>query len=252
MPSNVNPYNINGQYPIAGQDNDSQGFRDNFTNIRTNLAFAKEEIEDLQNKAMLKSPLEGGAVDNNFNNTLVYNAKIKQFSEVLTSQSTASGDTDIIYTTGHFHTVTTAGAITLQISGWPIAGVYAKLRVQINVVDYTTHTIRLPALTGSYVGVNEIAGMVETILGSGAYELTVPANGDYVFEFSTSDGGNTVIVSEVTKKLLPKMTSRTPTGIGNLGDVAGMTVFSSTFLYICTADYDGSTVIWKKVALSTL
>ena len=55
MPSNVNPFNINGNYPIAGQDNDSQGFRDNFTNIKNNFAFIKSEVEDIQNKALLKS-----------------------------------------------------------------------------------------------------------------------------------------------------------------------------------------------------
>jgi hypothetical protein len=43
--SSINPNNINGQYPIAGQDNDSQGFRDNFTNVKNNLTFAKSEIE---------------------------------------------------------------------------------------------------------------------------------------------------------------------------------------------------------------
>jgi hypothetical protein len=37
MASLVNPFNINGNYPIAGQDNDSQGFRDNFTNIKKQL-----------------------------------------------------------------------------------------------------------------------------------------------------------------------------------------------------------------------
>ena len=28
MTSNINPTNIDSDYPIAGQDNDSQGFRD--------------------------------------------------------------------------------------------------------------------------------------------------------------------------------------------------------------------------------
>jgi hypothetical protein len=48
MSSNINPNNINGNYPVAGQDNDSQGFRDNFTNILNNFAFAASEISALQ------------------------------------------------------------------------------------------------------------------------------------------------------------------------------------------------------------
>ena len=37
MTSAINPNNIDSAYPVAGQDNDSQGFRDNFTNIKTNF-----------------------------------------------------------------------------------------------------------------------------------------------------------------------------------------------------------------------
>lgn len=48
MTSLINPTNIDGTYPIAGQDNDSQGFRDNFTNIKNNLETARIEITALQ------------------------------------------------------------------------------------------------------------------------------------------------------------------------------------------------------------
>lgn len=48
MTSSINPSNISGTYPIAGQDNDSQGFRDNFTNIKNNLTVAQLEITTLQ------------------------------------------------------------------------------------------------------------------------------------------------------------------------------------------------------------
>jgi hypothetical protein len=49
MSSNINPNNINGNFPVAGQDNDSQGFRDNFTNILNNFTQAATEITTLQN-----------------------------------------------------------------------------------------------------------------------------------------------------------------------------------------------------------
>ena len=66
--SSINPNNIDGTYPIAGQDNDSQGFRDNFTNIKNNFTFAYDELTDLQSKAVLKSALNGSTLDN----TLTY------------------------------------------------------------------------------------------------------------------------------------------------------------------------------------
>lgn len=48
MASKIVPSNIDITYPIAGQDNDTQGFRTNFQNIRNNLAQAATEITALQ------------------------------------------------------------------------------------------------------------------------------------------------------------------------------------------------------------
>ena len=53
MSSNINPNNIDTTYPVAGQDNDSQGFRDNFTNIKNNFTEAQTELNDLQTKVWL-------------------------------------------------------------------------------------------------------------------------------------------------------------------------------------------------------
>lgn len=48
MASNINPTNIDTTYPIAGQDNDTQGFRTNFTTIYNNFLTAASEITALQ------------------------------------------------------------------------------------------------------------------------------------------------------------------------------------------------------------
>lgn len=48
MASSINTDGLDALYPVAGVDNDSQGFRDNFANIKTNLGYARSEITDLQ------------------------------------------------------------------------------------------------------------------------------------------------------------------------------------------------------------
>ena len=53
MASTINSNNIDITYPIAGQDNDTQGFRDNFRNIKNNLNTARLEITDLQDDVAL-------------------------------------------------------------------------------------------------------------------------------------------------------------------------------------------------------
>jgi hypothetical protein len=49
--SNINFAAINQNFPVAGQDNDTQVFRDNFDTIRNNFFEAKTEITDLQDNA---------------------------------------------------------------------------------------------------------------------------------------------------------------------------------------------------------
>ena len=76
MSSNINPNIIDGSYPVAGQDNNSQGFRDNFTNTKTNFQYAENEINDLQSKVILKAALTGTTLDNNMNDALLVGAQL--------------------------------------------------------------------------------------------------------------------------------------------------------------------------------
>ena len=81
MTSNINVNNIITTFPIPGQDNDSQGFRDNFTNIKNSFNAAKAEIEDLQNKAVLKDALISTALNNNMAGVKLRSAEIFDFRE---------------------------------------------------------------------------------------------------------------------------------------------------------------------------
>ena len=79
MTSKIVPGNVDGLFPTAGQDNSSQGFRDNFSAILTNFTEAKSEIEALQtNKASLNATSD-------FNDNEVRRPKIKDASEVQNS-----------------------------------------------------------------------------------------------------------------------------------------------------------------------
>jgi len=39
--------------------------------------------------------------------------------------------------------------------------------------------------------------------------------------------------------------------VGVAGNVAGMITWDTNYIYVCVGTYDGSTAIWKRVALST-
>jgi len=76
--SSINTNSLDVNYPIPGQNNTTQGFRDNFTNIKTNLDIAGDEISDLQNKVVLKSALANSVLNNDMANTVIANAATLQ------------------------------------------------------------------------------------------------------------------------------------------------------------------------------
>jgi len=122
MTSQINPNLIDVTYPVAGIDNDSQGFRDNYTNIKSNFSAAESELSDLQSKVILKSALSGDTLNNDFEQALVSNAKIVDFSEVVTDYPASSGAVAISHLEGHYQTIDMAGAVSITFSDWAPAG----------------------------------------------------------------------------------------------------------------------------------
>jgi hypothetical protein len=193
MTSAINPNNIDGTYPIAGQDNNSQGFRDNFTNTKTNFEFAAEEITELQNKAIFKTALTGTILDNNMNGSILSNAQLQDMSETLVNLGTLSGTVTVNYAAGSYQTVATNGAISLAFSNFPAAGAAGTVVVVINVTN-ASHTLTLPAAVNTTkLGIQGLSGNVITFASSGLYS----------FVFTTSDGGSSINITDTNKRLQP-------------------------------------------------
>jgi hypothetical protein len=195
MTSAINPNNIDGAYPVAGQDNNSQGFRDNFTNTKTNFQYAADEISDLQNKAVLKAALTGTVLDNDMNDQLIYAANIRDFSATRLALGSVSGSQTINYALGHFQTLTTTGSVSLGFSNFPSAGTTGVISLSVTVAS-TAHTLTLPAaVTVNRTGIQG--------LNPSTNAITFAVTGTYTFQFITSDGGTTITVNEVNKQLQP-------------------------------------------------
>jgi hypothetical protein len=195
MASLVNPSNINGNFPIAGQDNDSQGFRDNFTNIRNNFTFIKAEVEDLQAKAVLKSALIGSTLDNNFLGSQLKNTQLKNFSETLYDWGNTSGEIQLDLALGNAHKVYTDGSISINsvIKNWPSSLQYSRLLLYITISN-SAHTLTIPNnITTSLEGLPGLR-----FIGSNNL-ITFPETGTYVYEFASPDSGTTVFVRELSR-----------------------------------------------------
>ena len=191
MASNINPNNIDGAYPVAGQDNNSQGFRDNFTNIKVNFQYAELEINDLESKSILKAALTGGTLDNNMLNNTIYAVNLDDVSTTRIAATATSGTVTLNYASGQYQTVApSTGPITLAFTNWPASGYFGLLRVQITVTNLAyTVTLPTPPVSLGTTGIQGYSGGI----------ITFAATGTYVFDFSRSDGGTTITVNDVTR-----------------------------------------------------
>jgi hypothetical protein len=187
--SSINPNNIDGTYPIAGQDNDSQGFRDNFTNIKNNFTFASQEIADLQNNALLKTALSGTTLNNNLLNAQLIGAQISKFTETREDLGTQTGNITVSWNQAHFQTVSLTGNTTVTLSNWPTSGFWTWV-----VLDIT------PTIDNLYLTLpTSISSSTENnIQGFSGNAVVLPkGNVAYRFEFSTYDGGTTVSMRDL-------------------------------------------------------
>jgi cytoskeletal protein CcmA (bactofilin family) len=191
MSSSINPNNIDGNFPVAGQPNNTQGFRDNFTNIKTNFSTAATEITDLENNGIFKSALAGTTLDNNMADNLIYAAAIRDFSAVAVQLTATSGSITVDYSAGHYQAISTTGSISLNFTNFPPSGSAGIIRLSIAITN-TAYTLTLPAAVS--LGTTGIQGYAASV-------ITFAATGTYQFEFSTVDSGTTITIFDLNRPL---------------------------------------------------
>ena len=224
MTSQVNPNNIDGTYPVAGQDNDSQGFRDNFTNIRNNFTYIKAEIEDIQNKAVYKSALSNTTLENDLLGNAIVGASFTGYRETYNNIGAVSGAITVDFANGNFQKITLGGATTLNFL-FPsnAANQNAKITLWVSVND-PLYTLTLPGDV-SLGDKDTIAGINGSVIAFSAIELANAT--DYFFEFSTVDYGSTIAVKDLTRNRKNNFSGLTVSG-GNLVANSTTTSTSST------------------------
>jgi hypothetical protein len=112
--SAINYLSINENFPVAGQDNDTQVFRDNFDTIKTSLRVAGEEVTALQNtSARLDS-------DNDFGLNVVQNAVLQNVREQKWDGGVASvSPTTIDFQNGSYQIYSLNADINMDLLNFP-------------------------------------------------------------------------------------------------------------------------------------
>ena len=194
MASQVNPNNIDGTFPVAGQDNDSQGFRDNFTNIRNNFTFIKAEVEDLQNKAVLKTALTNTTLSNDFAGNAIVNPSLTAWRETYNVVGSVSGAVTVNFANGNFQKITMGGSVTLSFS-FPsnTQGQYASIKLWVSN-PHASYTLSFPN-SMTLGDTDSVAGFSGNTISFSSAEISNST--DYFFEIFTVDGGTTLGIRDL-------------------------------------------------------
>ena len=127
---------IDETFPIAGVDNDSQGFRDNFSIIKDNFTAAKSRIEILETNTAKKN------VDNSFDNNTISLANLKEITHEFNGSATGDGDRPLSFTNGHFWYIDDVSKdIIVTCTDWPTTNQYAEMHISVKPSDSDQHTV---------------------------------------------------------------------------------------------------------------
>jgi len=228
--STINTNSINVNYPVPGVNNNSQGFRDNFASIVTNLNTAGTEITDLQNKVVVKQALTGTTLNNDMANTLISNASTRSFRATTYNLGNALAGTVLVNVSlGDVQYGTIAADTIVNFGSWAPSGTQSNVQLNLSISN-TLSTITFPA--NVTLSPNTGATTLENYSNSsGNLAVTVP-NGVSQLNYliSTTDCGNTLYISPINRpRAATQIQQRIVPPTGLQGDVAGDVAVGPSF-----------------------
>lgn len=248
--STINTNGINVNYPVPGVNNNSQGFRDNFAAIRTNLNTAGTEITDLQNKVVVKAALDNSTVNNDMANTLISNALTRSFRASTYNLGNAlSGVVPVNVSLGDVQYGTIAANTTIQFTGWAPTSTQSNVQLQLTISN-SSATISFPAeVTNGVTSLENYANVANTSTITIPYGVT-----EVDYRFSTLDCGNTITVEPYNNsRIISQIQQRSPAPTGFQGDVAGDVAVDTSYMYVCTGTFNsgGANTLVKSATVTT-
>jgi hypothetical protein len=143
--SNINYASINENFPVAGRDNDTQTFRDNFDTIKTSLRYAYEEVTDLQDNVVRADQ------SNDFNNNVITGAVFQNNRDAVFDGQNIVVPISIDYSNGNYQIFRFGASITLGFLSFPgdLTSPIGVGKVMLEIYgDGTSRTITLDPSSG--------------------------------------------------------------------------------------------------------
>jgi hypothetical protein len=199
MPSSITPTTIDETFPVAGIDNDSQGFRDNFTIIKDNFVFAKNDIETLQEEVARVT------TDNNFDYNTISKANLKESTlEYLGASGAGAGPVTLNYTAASYFALDDVRAdsgspLSVILAGWPDTDQYAEMTIELKASTSDPTSVIFSATPAS----GSITYHIDTGTTGLAYwtsrtiTLSTAINDRDIIKAWTYDGGRNVYLKHI-------------------------------------------------------
>jgi hypothetical protein len=189
---------IDTTFPVAGQDNDSQGFRDNFSLIQTALATAQSEISTLQSNSLDKT--QNQTLNGNVLDTGVLKFVGTLSNTVVATVNTLSNINAADYTYRKF---LLNADTSFKIDQWPVPatttgnlGSFYEITLELTVSSTSKKAyFQLGSVNSSLGNVTSILHL-GSAFGGQTYLTVIPSSTTLVKVFSP-DGGINVFVRVV-------------------------------------------------------
>lgn len=183
--NDINTGGIDTAYPVAGQDNDSQGFRDNFSNIKQAIDSAKSAISTLEGT----SPSTQG--DNDFNDNTISKVILRDSAFAAPSAETLAGETNVDYTSGHYRrlicTTEKPDTNTVVIQNWAPAEGLGHMILEVRSNNTNQKFLNFSTPSGNIL--TDTANLDLT----SDFDIT-DTNAKYIFEIWSPDQGANIFV----------------------------------------------------------
>jgi hypothetical protein len=240
--STINTNGLNVNYPVPGVNNNSQGFRDNFATIKTNLDVAGNEITDLQNNVVLKSALENSTLNNDMANTLISNAAIRSFRHTTYNLGNSlSGTVLVDVSLGDVQIGTVTGDVSFSFGSWAPTGTQSNVELQLNVsnanavISFPSQVIQSNGNYGTTLLENyaNVANTATVTVPYGSTQL------DYVL--SSVDCGDTITITPYNRPLqTTQVQQRLVPPTGFKGDTNGTVALGATYNQLAISSSNAS------------
>lgn len=180
--STISTININPNFPVSGQNNSSQGFRDNFAAIKQAIDTAANEINEIQKitkNALVKQPIEDAPrLDNDLGYSSLIRAQLKGFTETFYDNGEIGHFVSLDFSRGNFQKITTTMDVNVSLLNFPKQSHSGRLLLWVNTTNFGHRLFFGEALVTGALN-NYIKGKV----------VLLPYSGNYLIEIRSLDSG---------------------------------------------------------------